>query len=68
MSQQRHKEALIRGAIWALIGLLYAMLFVFSATFSVIRGLLIQPTITKSPIQWLSIVGNQDIFTASPSG
>ncbi|PUB89793.1 MAG: hypothetical protein DBP01_09440 [gamma proteobacterium symbiont of Ctena orbiculata] len=34
MSQQRIKEALIRGAIWAFIGLLYAMLFVFSAAFA----------------------------------
>jgi dolichol kinase len=34
MSQQRLKEALIRGAIWAFIGLLYAMLFVFLAAFA----------------------------------
>ncbi|MGD8912855.1 MAG: hypothetical protein PVI97_04175 [Candidatus Thiodiazotropha sp.] len=32
--QQRLKEALIRGAIWAFIGLLYAMLFVFLAAFA----------------------------------
>ena len=32
--QQRLIEALIRGAIWAFIGLLYAMLFVFLAAFA----------------------------------
>ncbi|MBT2988629.1 MAG: hypothetical protein KME48_08180 [Candidatus Thiodiazotropha sp. (ex Ctena orbiculata)] len=34
LSMQRFKEALIRGAIWAFIGLLYAMLFVFLAAFA----------------------------------
>jgi hypothetical protein len=34
ISQQRLQEALIRGAIWAFIGLLYAMLFVFLAAFA----------------------------------
>lgn len=34
LSPKRLKEALIRGAIWAFIGLLYAMLFVFFAAFS----------------------------------
>lgn len=33
-SLKRFKEALIRGAIWAFIGLLYAMLFVFIAAFA----------------------------------
>ncbi|MES9993580.1 MAG: hypothetical protein ABW098_16640 [Candidatus Thiodiazotropha sp.] len=33
-SQYRLVEALIRGAIWAFIGLLYAMLFVFLAAFA----------------------------------
>ncbi|MEW8027550.1 MAG: hypothetical protein AB2806_07395 [Candidatus Thiodiazotropha sp.] len=33
-SQQRLREALIRGAIWAFIGLLYAMLFVFLSAFA----------------------------------
>ncbi|MES9836070.1 MAG: hypothetical protein AB2728_05500 [Candidatus Thiodiazotropha sp.] len=34
LSLQRVKEALIRGAIWAFIGLLYAMLFVFLSAFA----------------------------------
>ncbi|PVV16599.1 MAG: hypothetical protein B6D77_00785 [gamma proteobacterium symbiont of Ctena orbiculata] len=34
ISRQRLIEALIRGAIWAFIGLLYAMLFVFLAAFA----------------------------------
>ncbi|MES9972448.1 MAG: hypothetical protein ABW092_20635 [Candidatus Thiodiazotropha sp.] len=34
LSRQRLIEALIRGAIWAFIGLLYAMLFVFLAAFA----------------------------------
>jgi hypothetical protein len=34
MNLNRFKEALIRGAIWAFIGLLYAMLFVFIAAFA----------------------------------
>jgi hypothetical protein len=45
IQQQRIREALIRGAIWAFIGLLYAMLFVFLAAFASFWQLPIDPNL-----------------------
>jgi hypothetical protein len=45
ISLKRIKEALIRGAIWAFIGLLYAMLFIFLAAFAAHWQLPIDPNL-----------------------